>query len=962
MVTFAKFLPLICLSISSYGCYCLTSPAWSQIIPDGSLKGENSLVTPNVFLPEKTAIADYLEGGAVRGKNLFHSFREFNVAAQNSAYFASPPGIDHIFTRITGTNPSQIEGTLGVDGSANLFLLNPHGVLFGTNSQLDLAGSLLVTTGDRYIFDNDFSFSATNPEIPPLLTLNLPVSIQFGSAPGEIVNRARRVPEAHFQPDTNQLVSSIPEGLRINQGQNLSFLGGEILIEGGYFNTEGSTIAIGAVGAGSTVQLSPDGQHWQLDYAEVDTFADLQFNQNSGIDGGQVGRTRIALTGKNISLGYDIAELEEYSSADFFSLEPLTRLDELPTDQIVISAQNQEGAPTQIDIQAAQTFSIVDPGKKQQNLLVNSVGSGNGGQINVTAEQIVLYGGSLESWSLSSATGNAGSINFMAEDMTVQYSGAGVNTDGRGNAGAINLDIAGDLKIQYGGFGGEVFDSVDDQEIRTNSLAEMDAKLVSNGGEVKINAQNLEISSGGIGVNSYSAGNGGKIDLNIAQNLKVISGGFGADAFGEGNGGSIEIDAQNIELINAGMGANTRGGDGKGGDINLNAATILLENGLIGAESGQDKLDERNANEEKESELFRRDAGDGGNIFIEADKLLIDNGNITTSTFGKGNAGDIQLQVNSLTASGTVEGDLVTGINSSTDGAGQGGNISIYSDRINLADEAIIAANSTAQGQAGNIEIYLRDRLLVERQGTISVDGGTTGLPGEIIIQSQHLLLNSGGRISATTNQGTQGNIRLQGKSLLLEGESQIVTNAGKDATGGNIFIDLQHNLLGLHHSKITASAEQGQGGNISITTRGLFFDSNSQINASSQFGIDGLISVDTLDVDPNADLIQLPNEPIDPNLYLSRGCGTNRNNQFSSVGKGGLAENPLTSISQDYFLADLEPLAQLLKLNSELAEPTLSQVKPLVEAQAWRMDRHGKVELIATEDSAMKQQYINCL
>jgi len=941
MVISAKSSLLICLS--SYGWYSSASTVLAQIIPDRSLGSENSLVTPKATVKEG-AISDYLEGGAVRGKNLFHSFSEFNVDELQQVYFASPSGIEQIFTRVTGANPSQIRGTLGVDGGANLFLLNPNGVIFGSNSQLDIAGSLLTTTADSYIFNNGFEFSATNPEIPPLLTLDIPIGLQFGSAPGQIINRSGAlIVGDRTESSSSESVLDRPEGLSINASQNLSFLGGEISIEGGYFNTDGGKIELGAVAANNRIKLAKDGQHWQVDYSEIGEFADLKFNRGGGIDGGQTGGTQISLRGKDISLGYSLAELEEYSLEDFFSLEEIPALDALPGDWIEIFAQNQDSqTPAQIDIQAARTFSIIDPGKTQQNLVAHTSGSGDGGQINVTAEQIVLYGASLESWTLAGATGDAGSIDFTANDMTIQHGGGGVNTFSRGNGGTIDLNLARDLKIQYGGFG-------------------IEASASGNGGRISINAENLDIRFGGIGVGTFAEGNGGKIDLNIAQTLNVFAGGFGADAFDEGNGGSIEINALDIELIDAGMGANTTG-NGQGGKISLSAKNISFKNGIIGAESGQDVFDERNIDERGIRELFERDAGDGGNIFVRAETLMVDNGNITTSSFGKGNAGDIELKVGSLEASGMVDLDSIAGINSSTDGVGRGGKITLIGDRLKLRDGATIAANSTDIGQAGNIEIEVSDRVQLEDRGTISVDGGATGLPGEIVIQSPNLLLNREGKISATTNQGTQGNIRLMGEQMFMTDGSQIVTNAGKDATGGNIFIDLQYNLLGLDNSRITASAEQGQGGNINISTRGIFFSADSKINASSQFGIDGLIRVDTLDIAPNADLIQLPAKPIDPNLYLSRGCSTNNGSQFISAGKGGLPENPLNSISQAETIADLDPLVSQSQPNLEALESNLPQAKPLVEAQTWKINQSGKTELVAVSDRTLKHNQIDCL
>ena len=141
-------------------------------------------------------------------------------------YFANPVGIDNILTRVTGGNPSQILGTLGVDGVANLFLLNPNGMIFGENARLDIAGSFFASTADSVVFDNGVEFSATQPQAPPLLTINVPLGLQYGtSEPAAIVNAGK---------------------LAVGQGQNLGLVAGTVVNTGQLVAPEGQ-IAITTV-------------------------------------------------------------------------------------------------------------------------------------------------------------------------------------------------------------------------------------------------------------------------------------------------------------------------------------------------------------------------------------------------------------------------------------------------------------------------------------------------------------------------------------------------------------------------------------------------------------------------------------------------------------------------------------------------------------------------------------------
>ena len=149
----------IAIALSGYH-----SVVQAQITPDDSLGNESSIVIPNNI---NGIQSDRLEGGATCGTNLFHSFQDFNVDANKGAYFANPADINNIFSRVTGANISQINGTLGVLGNANLFLINPNGIIFGENASLDLRGSFFASSADSLLFD-DFAYSASNPQAPPL--------------------------------------------------------------------------------------------------------------------------------------------------------------------------------------------------------------------------------------------------------------------------------------------------------------------------------------------------------------------------------------------------------------------------------------------------------------------------------------------------------------------------------------------------------------------------------------------------------------------------------------------------------------------------------------------------------------------------------------------------------------------------------------------------------------------------
>src|ERR671933_1239541 len=180
--------------------------AVAQIVPDTTLGTENSIVTPNVNVGGGTA--DRIDGGAARGANLFHSFSQFNIRDGQRVYFANPVGIENILSRVTGNNLSKILGTLGVLGNANLFLINPNGIVFGPNANLDINGSFVASTADSLVFNNGFTFSATNPQTSPLLTINVPLGLKYGTNPPAAISNAGK--------------------LAVKPGENLALVGGTV--------------------------------------------------------------------------------------------------------------------------------------------------------------------------------------------------------------------------------------------------------------------------------------------------------------------------------------------------------------------------------------------------------------------------------------------------------------------------------------------------------------------------------------------------------------------------------------------------------------------------------------------------------------------------------------------------------------------------------------------------------------
>jgi filamentous hemagglutinin family protein len=150
-------------------------------------------VTPDDTLPDNSAVTTekdkiQIEGGTTRGNNLFHSFQEFSVPADQEAQFNNADTIENILSRVTGASESVINGGISANGSANVFLINPAGIIFGENASLNVGGSFIGSTADSLLFPDDSEYSATNTDAAPVLTINAPIGLGFRDAPQPITN------------------------------------------------------------------------------------------------------------------------------------------------------------------------------------------------------------------------------------------------------------------------------------------------------------------------------------------------------------------------------------------------------------------------------------------------------------------------------------------------------------------------------------------------------------------------------------------------------------------------------------------------------------------------------------------------------------------------------------------------------------------------------------------------------
>ena len=607
----ARIFPIYFVGLSSL-VFC-SSPTAAQLIPDSTLGTESSIVMP---LDE---MSDRIDGGAIRGSNLFHSFQEFNIDTGRSVVFQNPTTIENILTRVTGSNPSNILGTLGVMGDANLFLINPSGIFFGPNARLDLNGSFLASTADRIHFP-DGEFSAVDPDVPPLLIVNVPIGLQFGERPGNLLNQAAAM-------DSMGNIT----GLEVLPGRSLVLVGGHLTLEGGGLNAPGGRIELGGLTDSGMVELAVDGNTFNLGFAENAPFGDITLARNGRVSVRSTDAGDIVFHGNRIMAtegGRAVAGTEGTGNSGNITIFANELHLSGGNGQVSSGLYNEvlpsaSGHAGDIRVNARSVF-VTDGAAIVSRTL--SPEGGNAGNIALDITESVSIEGvgsnevssGIVSGVASHAVGNSGGIEVRANSLALA-DGARLNTStlGQGNAGSIALDIAGPISVEGGGSNG----------VSSGIFSGVGQEAVGDGGRIEITANSLSVANGALlNTSTLGRGNAGNITIDTTGAVSVEGGGSdgvdsrivsGVASGAVGDGGQIEITTNSLSLTNGALVVTDTLGVGDAGNVVVNVTQtvfLTLGSGLSARSNGQGRSGRAIANAaegivtDSSSGLIRRDS------------------------------------------------------------------------------------------------------------------------------------------------------------------------------------------------------------------------------------------------------------------------------------------------------------------------------------------------------------------
>lgn len=886
-------------------------PAYSQIIPDS---------TTNTSVINNCANSCNITGGELAGKNLFHSFSDFNLPIGTSVHFVDP-GVTNIFSRVTGGNTSHIFGTLGVSGDANLFLLNPNGIIFGEGGTLDLNGSFVATSADEIQF-GDRSFAAIPDPQVDLTLLTVDPNALFFQQMGQ--NGAIELNNTSFNLNQQETITLIGK-------QTISSIPGVSLIDSDIVIPRGN-INLGAIEGNGKINLE---SNLQLKFPEDVARSNINLSEGSQLDVSGIGAGNISFQGQDISLtgnsqilantlgnidggsiniaadNITLTENSDIASSNF-GTESGADINLTAKESISLIGSDFDAIPRLLNIASASDSSInfsstsivtdilsqgssgdIKLQSKNLNLsngawiLANITGGGFEGNIDIdVSENINLDNAGLFSGVITGSTGKSSTLNINAKNLHITNGGiVSSSTIGVGDSGDIKLNVANSIRLDR---------SLPNRTVPT-IISTTTVVGEGSGGNITVNTNKLilqdgaEISSGSGGFSVETGfipigGEGGNITINANDSIQIE--GISPDNFfpsgiinrtlSNSPAGNIEISTGRLTLENEGIVSASSIGTGAGGNLTIQAAESIhlkgtsfqdLENLFVNGLNGQVEFQNITG-----GLLTNTQTGEAGNTFISTPNLTLERGAlISTSTFGDAHGGSIDILTDNIDISSAL-------ISSSSTSNGDSGNIKINTQELTARGSGLITTSSLGLGNGGNLEVNATDAInLFDSADTVIAPSGfsttSRGLsyPGNLAITTKNLTIGGGAKIDASGGRVVEP-IQTEDLSLLISLE-ELDFNAPRE-----ILIDAE---------SIDISGKSSNGfffSGISSTTSSPFPASNININTSDlSISDQGEIDVNSLgegnagNLNITADYINLKNRAIfNANTLSGRGGNIN--------------------------------------------------------------------------------------
>ncbi|MBW4457394.1 MAG: filamentous hemagglutinin N-terminal domain-containing protein [Nostoc indistinguendum CM1-VF10] len=795
----------------------------------------NSIVTPDGSTLNIT-------GGTQAGSNLFHSFSEFSVPTGGTASFNNALDIQNIISRVTGGSVSNIDGIIRTLGTANLFLINPNGIVFGENASLNVGGSFVASTANALQFGNRGFFSATDKNIPsPLLTIN-PSALLFNQINQNAAIQNNSVASAGTDPAGLNAF-----GLRVPDGKSLLLVGGNVSMDGGELNAFGGRVELGGLAQAGSVALGVDGDNLSLIFPENVTRSEVSLTNQAAISVEGAGGGDIAVNANNLEIlggsvlssgiGRGLGTPETIGGDITLNATDSIKVAGSGVVNLVRLGSFGNGGNITID---SRDFSLLD----RAQLQASTLGLGNAGNVTVRARDAVsLADASIFSTVERGGVGKAGNIDILAATLSLS-DGAQLSTitrgtsatapAGRGDAGNVNVKVTGSVDI-----------AGEKNGIPSKISSSVNTGAVGNGGNITIDSGSFSLSDGAqIAASTLGLGNAGNVTVRARDAVTLADASIFSTvrAGSVGKRGNIDINAAKLSLIDSAQlvtatreaSATAPAGRGDAGNVNIKVTSAVeIAGEKNGIPSGI------------RSQVDTGTVGNGGNITIDSGSFsLRDRAQLSASTEGLGNAGNVTVRARDAVT--LADASILSTVERA--GVGKGGNIDINAATLSLIDSAQLVtatreASATApagRGDAGNVNIKVTSAVEIagEKNGIPSgirsqVDTGTVGNGGNITIDSGSFSLRDRAVLtSSTSGLGNAGNVTVQVQDAVsLADNASILSTVDERGVGKGGNIDINAATLSLidgaqlltltRGASATAPAGRGDAGNVNINVTG---------------------------------------------------------------------------------------------------------------------------------------------
>ena len=875
----------------------------AQITSDGTLGTEINTIN-NV---------SEITGGTRANNYLFHSFQDFSLATDNTAFFNNTLDISNIISRVTGGNISSIDGLIKANGNANLILINPSGINFGGNASLDIGGSFLASTADSLIFEDGTVFSATDIQSKPILSISVPLGLQLGQNSGTISVSG----EGHNLTVSDPLFSAIAlgkeSGLRVKSGQTLALLAGEVIIDGGNLAAPGGKIELGSVSEGIVdIDLADS---LSLGYENIVAFENIQLRSQALADVSgteSIAGGAIKVRGRELSLN----------------------------DGSLLLVQNQaDRAAGTIDVNTSESVTVSgtnENGTIRSSLTNETLGMGKGGDITINTSQLTVDdGATIVAKTLQPGTATGGNLEINATESVRVIGASNINP------GVTSSIVAASFGA---GDGGNNTITTDFLNAIAGGTIAATAFNTGNGGDIKITADAIEVSGiepnvfapSALTASTLGTGNAGNLTIDTSILTLTEGGRVDASTAAIGNAGNIAIAATDSITIDGTVGESLNPSliIAAGNILDPALQELLRLPALPSGDSGNITLTTPQLQISEAGQLTVRNdgTGDAGNLAVVADTISLSNGAGITAATKVGKGGNINLQVkDSLSLTGSSQ------ISSDNFGAGEAGVINIEADLIDISDRSFITTTTFAAGDAGNINIMATDlditgtgfaefqqnfqlaaltgTLQPGTRGTgIFIGTAATGTAGHLTIDTESLSLSEGAIIfSPVFTAGMGGDININASDIKLNA-SALQAGAGVESTksgrSGNINLETERLEVRDGGTVINLTFGDAAGGNVNIiATESIeLIDSPLEAivltgiytNTSIGLGIAGDVNINTGKLTVEDAVIGSNTGALLPDGVIPiGGSGGNINIQADdSIELGGIPANPAFSFS----------------------------------------------------------------